>query len=90
MKKYAFLGDSRGLGLVWGLEIIDPENPGAKKPDTARAKAIVQNAWKNGLLMMAPIGHYGNLLRIAPPLVINEKELNLAIDIIDQAMADAA
>jgi 4-aminobutyrate aminotransferase-like enzyme len=29
-------------------------------------------------------------LRIAPPLVINEKELNLAIDIIDQAMADAA
>lgn len=90
MKKYAFLGDSRGLGLVWGLEIIDPENPGAKKPDTARAKAIVQNAWKSGLLMMAPIGHYGNVLRIAPPLVITEEEINLAIDILDQAMADAA
>lgn len=90
MEKHAFFGDSRGLGLVWGLEIIDPENPGAKKPDAARAKTIVQNAWKSGLLMMAPIGHYGNVLRIAPPLVINEKELNLAIDIIDQAMADAA
>jgi 4-aminobutyrate aminotransferase len=89
MKKYAFLGDSRGLGLVWGLEIIDPANPGAKVPDAARAKAIVQKAWESGLLMMAPIGHYGNVLRIAPPLVINEKELNLAIDIIDEAMAAA-
>lgn len=90
MEKYDFLGDSRGLGLVWGLEIIEPSNPKAKTPDAARAKAIVREAWQRGLLMIAPVGHYGNVLRLAPPLVINEAEINLALDIIDQAMSAVA
>jgi 4-aminobutyrate aminotransferase-like enzyme len=35
--------------------------------------------------MIAPVGHYGNVLRLAPPLVINEEQLNTALDILDNA-----
>lgn len=82
--RYPHLGDSRGLGLVWGLEIVSE----GKNPDAAMAKAIVKAAWKRGLLMIAPVGHYGNVLRLAPPLVITEAELLGGLDILDQAMAE--
>jgi 4-aminobutyrate aminotransferase len=89
-QKYSFLGDARGLGLAWGLEIIKSEDLNAKLPDADKAKAIIRAAWDRGLLMIAPVGHYGNVLRLAPPLVISEKEMNLAIDIIDEAFATVA
>jgi 4-aminobutyrate aminotransferase len=89
-EKYACLGDARGLGLVWGLEIINSENPAAKLPDAITAKKIVRAGWENGLLMIAPVGHYGNVLRLAPPLVINEQELNTALDILEAAFEECA
>lgn len=89
-KKFPFLGDSRGLGLVWGLEIIDPKDPAAKLPDADTAKAIISAAWERGLLMIAPVGHYGNVLRLAPPLIITEAELNQAIDILETAFEECA
>jgi 4-aminobutyrate aminotransferase len=89
-QKYACLGDSRGLGLVWGLEIIAPADPRAKLPDADTAKAIVRAAWERGLLMIAPVGHYGNVLRLAPPLVINEQEINWALDVLEAAFEECA
>lgn len=89
-EKFPFLGDSRGLGLVWGLEIIEPEDPSAKLPDAEKAKAIIQAAWERGLLMIAPVGHYGNVLRLAPPLIITEDEMNQALDILEAAFEECA
>ncbi len=88
--KYSCLADARGLGLVWGLEIGDVNNPIPKQPDAKTAKAIVHAAWKRGLLMIAPVGHYGNVLRLAPPLIITETELNGALDILEEAFAECA
>jgi 4-aminobutyrate aminotransferase len=84
-REYSCLGDARGLGLVWGLEIVNGDKPEAKLPDAITAKKIIRTAWENGLLMIAPVGHYGNVLRLAPPLVINEEQLNTALDILDNA-----
>lgn len=86
-EKYACLGDARGLGLAWGLEIIDTANVKAKKPDADTTKAIIRSAWERGLLLIAPVGHYGNVLRLAPPLVITAEELNQAMDILDEVFA---
>lgn len=84
--KYDFFDDARGLGLVWGLEITR----GKLEPDAKRAAAIAHAAWKRGLLMIAPVGFYGNILRIAPPLVITEQELNQGLDILEAAFAECA
>ncbi len=36
--------------------------------------------------MIAPIGFYGNVIRIAPPLVISEEMLNQGLDIMEEAI----
>jgi len=87
-RKHECLGDSRGMGLVWGLEIV--KSKAGKEPDAEAAARIVMEACRRGLLMIAPIGLYGNVLRIAPPLVITEQELAQGADILDQALALAA
>jgi len=85
--KHPCLGDARGMGLVWGLEIVKDKQ--AKQPDAEAAARIVMEACRRGLLMIAPIGLYGNVLRIAPPLVITEQELDTGVDILDAALTAA-
>ena len=78
--EYYCIGDVRGQGLVLGIEIVSDHEK--KIPDREMAKRIVRAAYESGLLMIAPIGHYGNVLRIAPPLVITMEEAETAMDII--------
>ncbi|MEM2780448.1 MAG: aspartate aminotransferase family protein [Candidatus Aenigmatarchaeota archaeon] len=84
-EKYEIIGDVRGLGLMLGIEIIKDEIK--KKPDKKKAVKIIWRAWENGLLM-ATYGKYGNVLRIAPPLVIEKEEIDKAIEILDISIKD--
>ena len=86
-KKYRFLGDVRGKGLVMGLEFVDPKDGYTPSPEITR-KVIMQSA-ENGLLL-GKVGLYGNVIRIAPPLVINQEEAEMAADIIDLVMGSLA
>jgi 4-aminobutyrate aminotransferase/(S)-3-amino-2-methylpropionate transaminase len=76
-----YLGDVRGQGLVWGLELV--RDKGTKEPAPELCKQVVEEACKRGLLMIAPIGFYGNVLRIAPPLVIEDDQLVAALSILE-------
>ncbi|HUT75156.1 MAG TPA: aspartate aminotransferase family protein [Armatimonadota bacterium] len=87
MKKHPCLGDARGMGLVWGLEIV--KDQATKQPDAELAQRVVLEACQRGLLMIAPIGSYGNVLRLAPPLVITEQELDTGVDILDATLSAA-
>ncbi|WFO76312.1 aspartate aminotransferase family protein [Desulfurococcaceae archaeon MEX13E-LK6-19] len=84
-EKYEVIGDVRGLGLMLGVDIV--KNKDTKEPDRKTAIKIIWRAWEKGLLMMT-YGKYGNVLRIAPPLVITREELDKAIDIIDESIRD--
>ncbi|KPJ62361.1 hypothetical protein AMK68_05030 [candidate division KD3-62 bacterium DG_56] len=70
--RHSCAGDARGLGLALALEIVRDQE--SKQPDPDRARAIVRGCYEQGLLMIAPIGVHGNVLRIAPPLVITEEQ----------------
>ncbi|MGD9519597.1 MAG: aspartate aminotransferase family protein [Armatimonadota bacterium] len=78
------LGDVRGLGLVWGLEIVEDKK--SKSPAVEIAKAIVREAAKLGLMMIAPIGVFGNVIRVAPPLIITEQQANESLDLFEAAL----
>ncbi len=82
--KSPYLGDVRGQGLVWGLELVHDKGIKAPAPDLCRR--IVDEACRRGLLMIAPIGFHGNVLRIAPPLVIEEDLLHRALDILEEVL----
>jgi 4-aminobutyrate aminotransferase / (S)-3-amino-2-methylpropionate transaminase / 5-aminovalerate transaminase len=86
-KKHPFLGDVRGRGLVMGLEIIEPVE--GKKPSAELTRRIITNAATRGLLL-GKVGQFGNIIRVAPPLVISPEELDLAVDIFEAVFVEIA
>lgn len=83
-KNSKYLGDVRGLGLAIGLEIVEDKK--TKKPAPELTKKIVFDCYQRGLILIAPIGFYGNVIRISPPLVISEDLAVKAADIIEEVL----
>lgn len=71
----------RGLGLMIGIEVLDPAT-GAARHDLA--EAIEARAREEGVLVIRS-GPEGNVIRLLPPLVITDDELELALDVIEAA-----
>ena len=84
-KKYRCLGGVRGRGLVMGLELVDPKD--GQTPSPELIGRLIHRCAENGLLL-GKVGMYGNVVRIAPPLVITEDEALMAADIIDAGLRD--
>jgi 4-aminobutyrate aminotransferase-like enzyme len=81
------LGDVRGMGLAIGLELV--ADKASKKPAPELTKRIVQEAYRRGLCLIAPIGMYGNVIRVAPPLVITEDQARLGLQLLAEAVRAA-
>lgn len=79
------MGEARGWGCVLGLEIVKSKL--TREPDAKLARQLNEDCWKKGLLMFAPIGHFGNVLRLAPPLVMNQEQASIACDILEEVFA---
>ena len=82
--KYEMVGDVRGMGLAVGVEIVTDK--ASRKPNAEMTRRITQEAFNRGLIMIAPIGFYGNVIRIAPPLVIEEEHMMKGLDIMEEAI----
>lgn len=85
-KECKILGDARGQGLVLGLEIVYDKK--SKKPASDLTKKIVTECFHRGLLLIAPIGFYGNVIRIAPPLMISQDLADKGVDILESVLMD--
>jgi 4-aminobutyrate aminotransferase-like enzyme len=85
MDRHLILGDSRQMGLVGGLEVVTDKV--SKTPHPKAAERIVMGCYEKGLLLIEPIGLGGNVIRIAPPLVITEEQAGVGVDIIDTVLA---
>ncbi len=82
-QKYPIIGDVRGVGLLWGVEIIEAGS--MKIANWERANEILYAALREGLSFKVSSG---NVLTLAPPLVISEQELNRALDILERVIAN--
>lgn len=82
------LGDVRGMGLMWGVEIVVDETAGDRTPDAATTNRIFEAAKAEGLLI-GKGGRFGNVFRIAPPMLISESELVDGIARFGRAIAAA-
>ncbi|MDD5017156.1 MAG: aspartate aminotransferase family protein [Eubacteriales bacterium] len=79
------IGFVSGIGLAWAVILV---KEGTKEIDCDLAHDVVRISMEKGVLMFAPVGA-GATLKICPPLVINEEALNEAIDVLDEAIAQA-
>ncbi len=84
--KLPLIGDVRGLGLMIGIELVEDAK---KTPATAKADAAKAACLKAGLLLGVG-GVYGNVLRLQPPLVITQEQLDRALDILEKALREVS
>jgi 4-aminobutyrate aminotransferase-like enzyme len=80
--KYPIIGDVRGMGLMQGLELVGEK----KRPDVENTKRVMELTKNNGLLV-GKGGTYGNVLRVAPPLNVNQDQIDQALWVLDQSFA---
>jgi 4-aminobutyrate aminotransferase len=80
--KHNLIGDVRGVGLLWGIELVKDQH--TKEKAVAEAEAVLYECLKNGLSFKVS---QGNVLQLCPPLVITRSELKEALKIIENAIA---
>jgi len=88
--RHKSVGDVRGLGLIEGVEFVkdketkeplvaeDPDAPLEERPMMVLSDGCVEE----GLLLMPSMS--GSTLRMAPPLIITEEDVDKATDIIER------
>ncbi len=80
-KKYPIVGDVRGIGLMVGMEMIKDRNEHAPAP--ALRDAVIEESFRRGLLLL---GCGESTVRFAPPLSVNSREIDTAVEIIELAI----
>ncbi|MDH5423309.1 MAG: aminotransferase class III-fold pyridoxal phosphate-dependent enzyme, partial [Acidimicrobiia bacterium] len=81
------IGDVRGLGPMLVAEIVmDSES---KKPDMASTAAICAATLVRGLITIRA-GLYSNCVRFLPPLGITHEQVDEAMDVLEEAVAEVA
>jgi len=82
--RHAMLGGIRGVGLFVGAEVVSPSSG---TPNAAGAKHLVNMMRSRGVLIAAT-GPNGNVLKIRPPLVFSEENVNTFLDCMRESMED--
>jgi 4-aminobutyrate aminotransferase len=81
-QRFGIVGEVRGRGLMIGIEIVKDQQ--SREPAGAWRDRIVDLAFERGLLIL---GCGETAIRLAPPLVVNEHEASIALDILEEAIA---
>jgi 4-aminobutyrate aminotransferase / (S)-3-amino-2-methylpropionate transaminase / 5-aminovalerate transaminase len=76
------IAEARGRGAMLAIELV---RPGGIEPDAARTGAVARACHEAGLLVLA-CGTYGNVLRLLPPLVIGDDDLDRGLAILAESL----
>lgn len=76
------IGDIRQVGAMIAMELNDPQS---KAPLSGLTKALVQNAGKNGLILLS-CGVKGNVIRFLPPLTIEAEIVEQGLSIMKEQL----
>lgn len=78
------VGDVRGAGLFIGFEIV--KNDGQKTPDQAKALDLIE-LLRDHQVLTSVAGHYGNVLKLRPPMVFQEKDIDWIATTLDKCLS---
>jgi 4-aminobutyrate aminotransferase-like enzyme len=84
--KYTVIGNVRGRGLMQGIELVADEKVGDRTPNPGATLRVLEETRKRALLMGRG-GLHGNVLRVAPPLIVSRTEVETALKILDESLA---
>ena len=78
------VGDVRGRGAMMAREIV---HPGTRDPDADATRRILQACHQAGVVTLS-CGSYGNVIRLLPPLVIDDALLADGLEVLTGAVED--
>jgi 4-aminobutyrate aminotransferase-like enzyme len=80
------IGHVTARGLVGGLQIV---KRGTKQPDHDLAHGIIERCFHKGLLFFAPVGAWGQTVKISPPLTIPLDAIEEGLGVLSEAVDEA-
>ncbi len=80
-KQFHLIGDVRGKGLMIGIEMV--KDPKTKEKVIEERNAVIQGCFEKGLLLL---GCGENVLRFSPPLIITQRETDIALTILEEVL----
>ncbi|GLR05351.1 aspartate aminotransferase family protein [Vibrio hyugaensis] len=80
--KYPVIGDVRGIGMLWGIELVTDYESKARAYD--EAEAVLYQCLNNGVSFKVS---QGNVIQLSPPLIITREQLTEALAIFEEAIA---
>ncbi|MCF2486681.1 aspartate aminotransferase family protein [Dyadobacter sp. CY347] len=83
--KFPLIGDVRGVGLLWGIELVRDKD--TKEKAVKEAEIVMYECLKNGLNFKVS---QGNVLQLSPPLIISREQLREALLILENALEKAS
>jgi 4-aminobutyrate aminotransferase len=81
--RHRLIGDTRGLGLILGVELL--KNRATLSPATDEAERVMYGALRRGLNFKIT---QGNVLTLTPALTLTRPEMDQALNILDQSLAE--
>jgi len=81
--RYAVIGDVRGRGMLFGIElVIDPQT---KQAANDLAEAVLYRCLDKGLSFKLSLG---NTLTFTPPLILTKAQLDFALGVIEESLVE--
>jgi taurine---2-oxoglutarate transaminase len=91
-EKHPSIGDVRGLGCFWGIELVkdrETREPFVPFNATGESFAPMARVWKAALERGLYLMTHWNVIMVCPPLTITREEIEEGIEILDEALAIA-
>ena len=80
------IGDVRGIGLAWGVELV--VDPSTREPDGARAREVCDRM-RQLRVLVGTTGRHGNVLKVRPPLALDETHVRTLVGALETALEHA-
>ncbi len=80
-EKYDEIGDVRGLGLMTAIDFVKDQR--TKEPASKLRDEVEHKSYENGLLLLST-GQ--SAIRIIPALIVNERQIDMGVEALDNAI----
>ena len=84
-QEHHLIGEVRGLGMMVGVEFVRDRE--TREPATEEGARVVDGLLQRGVIATNYGGSYHNVLKMSPPLVITQEQLDCAIEALNESLS---
>jgi 4-aminobutyrate aminotransferase / (S)-3-amino-2-methylpropionate transaminase / 5-aminovalerate transaminase len=83
-ERFPAIGDVRGRGAMVAMELVEDRD--SKEPAKAMTSRLIEECYRQGVIVLKA-GTFDNVIRLLPPLTIDQSLLREGLDVLEKAMA---